>query len=145
MVVEQHGQGMTAQIVVAAALVQNATGELLLVRKRGTDCFMLPGGKIEPGETPVQALGREVREELGTTFQGLEARFLGVFTAAAANEPDHEVVAHLLAVSLDSDANPGAEIEEMIWADILKAHSFPLAPLVTKAILPIIGNIGRSC
>ena len=133
-----HGQGMTSQIVVAAALVQNATGELLLVRKRGTDSFMLPGGKIEPGETPLQALARELREELGTTFQSLQARFLGVFTTAAAHEPDHDVVAHLLAVNLESDANPGAEIAEMIWADILQAHSFPLAPLVTKAILPIV-------
>jgi hypothetical protein len=42
-------------------------------------------------------------------LQSLEARFLGVFTAAAANEPDQEVVAHLLAVGLDTDANPGAE------------------------------------
>jgi 8-oxo-dGTP diphosphatase len=97
---------MTAQIVVAAALVQNATGELLLVRKRGTDFFMLPGGKMEPDETPIEALARELREELGTTFQRSEARPLDVFTAAAANEPDHEVVAHLLAVHLDSDANP---------------------------------------
>jgi len=48
-------------------------------------------------------------------------------------------VAHLLAVGLDTDANPGAEIEEMIRADILKA------PLVTEAVLPIIRKIGRSC
>jgi hypothetical protein len=54
-------------------------------------------------------------------------------------------VAHLLAVGLDTDANPGAEIEEMIRADILKAHSLPLAPLVTEAVLPIIRKIGRSC
>lgn len=132
---------MRAQIVVAAALVQNATGELLLVRKRGTDSFMLPGGKIEPGETPLQALARELGEELGTTFQSLQARFLGVFTTAAAREPDHDVVAHLLAVSLETEANPGAEIEEMVWADILKTHSFPLAPLVTNAILPIVRNM----
>src|SRR5262249_26437327 len=135
---------MTTQVVVAAALVRNATGELLLVRKRGTDCFMLPRGKIEPGKTALQGLVREVREELGTTFRSWEARFLGVFTAAAANEPDHQVVAHLLAVSLEADANPGAEIEEMIWADILKAHSLRLAPLVTKAILPMISKIGSS-
>ena len=45
MVVERHRQSITAKIVVAAALVQNATGELLLVRKGGTERFMLPGGK----------------------------------------------------------------------------------------------------
>src|SRR5439155_16200028 len=35
MVVERHRQSITAKIVVAAALVQNATGEFLLVRKGG--------------------------------------------------------------------------------------------------------------
>jgi len=125
----------------SSASVQNASGELLLVRKRGTHSFMLPGGKIKPGETPLQALAREVHEELGTTFQGLQARFLGVFTTATAHEPDHDVVAHLLAVNLETEANPGAEIEEMVWADILKTHSFPLAPLVTNAILPIVRSM----
>ena len=83
--------------------MQNATGELLLVRKGGTVRSMLPVGKIEPGD-----------------LQSLEARFLGVFTAAAANEPDQGVVAHLLAAGLDTDANPGAEIEEMIRAGKLR-------------------------
>ena len=65
-VVERYRQNITAKIVVAAALVQNATGELLLVREGGTVRFMLPVGKIEPGETSLQALARELREELGT-------------------------------------------------------------------------------
>ncbi len=135
---------MTTQILVAAALIQNAAGEILLVRKRGTDCFMLPGGKIEPGETPVQTLGRELREELGTTRSSLEARYIGKFTAVAANEAGHEVVAHLSAIALDADINPGAEIEDAIWVDVLKAHSFPLAPLVTDAVLPLIRKIRGS-
>ena len=103
---------------------------------------MLPGGKIEPGETPLEAL-RELLEELGASFQSADAHHLGIFAAAAANEPDREVVAHLLAVRLDTDANPLAEIEDMIWVDILKPHAFPLAPLVTTAVLPIIRSSGR--
>ena len=125
---------MRVPIIVAAAVVRNARGELLLVRKRGTYRFMLPGGKIEPGETVLQALAREVREELGATFRSPEARFLGVFTAAAANEPDHELIAHLVAVDLENDAHPVAEIEEIVWTDVLEPHSIPLAPLVTEAV-----------
>lgn len=83
---------------------------------------------------------REIREELGATFRGPDACFLGVFTAAAANEPDHELIAHLVAVDLDGDADPVAEIEEIIWIDVLGSHSVPLAPLVTEKIIPIIGT-----
>ncbi|WP_408734888.1 NUDIX domain-containing protein [Asaia platycodi] len=41
-------------IHIAAALLHDGAGRLLLVRKHGTVAFMQPGGKIEPGETPVQ-------------------------------------------------------------------------------------------
>lgn len=34
---------------IAAACLLDAQGRLLLVRKRGTRAFMLPGGKHEPG------------------------------------------------------------------------------------------------
>ena len=66
--------------------------------------------------------------------QSLEARFLGVFTAAAANEPDQEVVAHLLAVGLDTDANPrggnrrndpGQPIWRMSAIDVVDGASSP--------------------
>ncbi|WP_245449171.1 NUDIX domain-containing protein [Ensifer sp. NM-2] len=38
----------------------NAAGNTLLVRKRGTRSFMQAGGKIEAGETPREALSREL-------------------------------------------------------------------------------------
>jgi hypothetical protein len=41
MVVERHRQSITAKIVVAAALVQNATGELLSKGQHSINCFLL--------------------------------------------------------------------------------------------------------
>lgn len=38
-----------------------------------------PGGKIEEGETPVEAAVREVEEEVGISIQGAEARFMGIY------------------------------------------------------------------
>jgi 8-oxo-dGTP diphosphatase len=54
---------------VVAALIESA-GKLLVCRRRRDSRFgalkwEFPGGKAEPGETPEQALERELREELG--------------------------------------------------------------------------------
>ena len=55
-------------MIVVAALIE-ADGKLLVCQRRRTDSFGLmwefPGGKLEPGETPAEALARELQEELG--------------------------------------------------------------------------------
>ena len=72
-------------IRIAAALILNSAGRALLVRKRGTVAFMQAGGKIEPGETPIAALRRELSEELAIELTG-QPDYLGRFSAPAANE-----------------------------------------------------------
>jgi 8-oxo-dGTP pyrophosphatase MutT (NUDIX family) len=42
-------------IRIAAALIDDDSGRMLLVRKAGTPWFMQAGGKIEPGETPFRS------------------------------------------------------------------------------------------
>jgi ADP-ribose pyrophosphatase YjhB (NUDIX family) len=44
-------------------IVRNDKGQLLLVHDRDADCWTLPGGIMEPGETPAEAAVREVQEE----------------------------------------------------------------------------------
>ncbi|MDN3026518.1 (deoxy)nucleoside triphosphate pyrophosphohydrolase [Streptomyces sp. S.PB5] len=59
---------MTEPIVVVGAALLN-TGRLLAARRSAppelSGRWELPGGKVEPGETPEAALVRELREELG--------------------------------------------------------------------------------
>jgi 8-oxo-dGTP diphosphatase len=54
--------------LVVAALVRQ-DGKILLSQRRADQslplCWEFPGGKIEPGEAPEDALRREIREELG--------------------------------------------------------------------------------
>ena len=56
-------------IHVVAGVIEDARGRILLARRTaGRDLAGLwefPGGKVDPGETPEQALVRELREELG--------------------------------------------------------------------------------
>ena len=50
---------------VVYALIQNEEGNVLLVHNTDGGGWSLPGGKVEYGETLVEALKREVREETG--------------------------------------------------------------------------------
>jgi len=51
--------------------------ELLMIEKRrglGADLYNGPGGKVEPGETPMEAAARETREETGVRVADLDKR-----------------------------------------------------------------------
>ncbi|MBV4537624.1 MULTISPECIES: NUDIX hydrolase [Pseudomonas] len=128
---------MTNIIRIAAALLIDPQGRTLLVRKRGTQAFMQPGGKIDAGETPQQALVRELHEELGLRVDPEHAEYLGQFSAPAANEPGFEVQAELFRVHSAEAVAPAAEIEEVLWLAAEQTPTFELAPLTRDLILPL--------
>lgn len=128
---------MPNTIRIAAALLIDPQGRTLLVRKRGTQAFMQPGGKIDAGETAVQALVRELHEELGLRIDPAQASPLGQFSAPAANEPGFEVQAQLFCVDTDADVMPAAEIEEVFWLAPDQVPALELAPLTRDLILPL--------
>jgi ADP-ribose pyrophosphatase len=124
-------------IRIAAALLIDPQGRTLLVRKRGTQAFMQPGGKIDAGESPIQALARELFEELGLRIDPTQAVHLGQFSAPAANEPGFEVQAELFRVDSAEAVAPAAEIEEVLWLAADQAATLELAPLTRDLILPL--------
>lgn len=124
-------------IRIAAALIDDDAGRLLLVRKAGTEWFMQAGGKIEHGESPLSALRRELGEEIGLILAENDARHLGCYSAPAANEPGHIVEAEVFHVRLRHDPTAQSEIEEAVWVDHGTAASLPLASLTRDYILPL--------
>ena len=110
-------------------------GKLLVARKRGSDIFILPGGKPEGDESDLQALSREIREELDC---GLDRPvLLGTFTDVAAGMADTVVVVRLYSGNLVGEPSPCSEIEELAWINIRKPAQ-RLAPSIENKVLPFL-------
>lgn len=123
---------------IAAACLIDADNRLLLVRKRNTRAFMLPGGKREPGESAHEALRRELQEELELSLPAEALSPLGSFRAAAANEPDTWVEAQVFVARLEQPVVPAAELEELAWLAPGQPLPDTLAPLLREQVLPAL-------
>jgi 8-oxo-dGTP pyrophosphatase MutT (NUDIX family) len=127
--------------VVSAVVLRDDGGRILVVRKRGTTRYMLPGGKIEAGESPAQAAVRELHEEVGAELEPDSLLFLGEWTASAANEPDHTVHGHIFEHPWIDGLAVRAEIEDLLWLhpnEMSKRDD--LAPLLVTRVLPALAN-----
>ncbi len=67
---DQAGGGSAAPAmarprVAAGLLIRDPTGQVLMVKPTYKDGWDIPGGYVEPDESPAQAAAREVTEELG--------------------------------------------------------------------------------
>ena len=126
-------------IHIAAAIIRDEEGRLLLVRKRGTQAFMQAGGKIEAGEAPVAALVRELKEELGLAITPEDVRYIGMRDAVAANEPGYRVEAELFDLVLRDSRpiEPAGEIDAVRWVHPAEASCLPLAALTRDHVIEI--------
>ncbi|RAP57413.1 NUDIX domain-containing protein [Oleiagrimonas sp. MCCC 1A03011] len=128
---------MSADLIrTVAAVIANDAGEVLLVRKRASDTFIQPGGKIEPGEAWLETLARELEEELGVRLDPATAVHLGEFEERAVHEPGRRVRAQAFHVSVVGTPSPQAEIEAMAWVDPQGPRDVRVAPLSAGHILP---------
>jgi len=122
---------------VAAGIITDPAGRTLLVRKRGTSMFMQAGGKIEKGESALDALQRELREELGLELDLDATEYLGSFRAEAANEENTVIRAEVFAVQTTLGFIASGEIEELVWIDTDEPAGISLAPLTRDTVLPL--------
>jgi 8-oxo-dGTP diphosphatase len=100
------------KIEVVAALIRK--GEKIFATQRGygdwQDWWEFPGGKMEPGETPEEALKREIREELST-----EISVDAFLYTVEYDYPKFHLTMHCYLCSLLSDALHLNEHEAAKW------------------------------
>lgn len=121
---------------IGAAVLGPDGQSLLVVRKRGRDVFILPGGKPTGGESAQQTLQRELQEELGVGAASLSSLMSVVDTAVFEAVPlDMEVYL----VELDGAPSPAGEIEELAFVGCDYWNSgLRLASGITHHVLPLL-------
>jgi len=122
------------KIEVVAAIIRK--GDKVFSTQRGygdwKDWWEFPGGKMEPGETPEEALVREIREELSTEIS--VDKFLHTVEY---DYPQFHLTMHCYLCSLLNDALHLNEHEAARWLSAAELRSVRWLP-ADEGLLPMI-------
>jgi 8-oxo-dGTP diphosphatase len=121
-------------LVAAAALIDRDNRVLISKRPEGKSLAGLwefPGGKVDPGETPEEALRRELKEELD--IEVCETCLAPFTFASHSYETFHLLMPLFLCRNWEGDLTP-REGQEVAWVRANRLASYPMPP----ADLPLI-------
>ncbi len=121
---------MSARVrkLVVAGLIIGDDGRILITQRRADQALPLqwefPGGKVEPGESPVAALVRELAEELGVT-----ARVGRIWDVLHHVYPDFDLVMLVYACRLAPEPAPRAvEVAALAWVAPAELPAWDILP-----------------
>ncbi|MBR4209470.1 MAG: NUDIX domain-containing protein [Lachnospiraceae bacterium] len=98
------------------ALLYLKEGRILSTRSRGKDVYYIPGGKREAGESDLQTLVREIREELCVDIQKDTVHYYGTFEAQAHGHAEGILVRMTCYMAeFTGTPRPDHEIAEIVW------------------------------
>jgi 8-oxo-dGTP diphosphatase len=124
-------------IRVAAAVIPDGDRYLLTQRANGSHMagyWEFPGGKIEPGETPGEALARELREELGIRVRA------GIALEVLSHDyGDRHVELHFLTAEILEGEPRALEVGDFGWFSPGEMPGLP----VLEADAPLIERLRR--
>jgi len=127
-------------LVVACALL-DGQGRVLLGRrpmdKHMAGLWEFPGGKIEVGETPEQALRRELWEEIGIEVEEIA---LEPFTFASHTCPDFHLLMPLYLCRSWRGTVQALEGQGLRWVEIRHLGDYPMPP-ADKPLIAVLQTI----
>jgi 8-oxo-dGTP diphosphatase len=125
-------------VIVAACVLLNEAGELLIARRPPgrplAGLWEFPGGKVEQGEQPEEALVRELREELGIEIAKAD---LEPLTFASHAYPDFHLLMPLYRCTRWRGPVTALEGQELRWVgkETLAEYDMPPADEPLKSAL----------
>jgi 8-oxo-dGTP pyrophosphatase MutT (NUDIX family) len=107
-----------SQVIDKLAWIHIVDQKILGTLSKGKNTYYIPGGKREAGETDLQALSREVQEELRVTLIADSVRYVGTFEAQAHGKPEGTIV-RMTCYTGDyrGEIEAASEIAEVIWLE----------------------------
>ena len=125
-------------ILVSAVALIDKDGRILIAKrpngKSMSGLWEFPGGKVEPGETPEQALVRELSEELG--IQTWNSCLAPLTFASHAYEKFHLLMPLFVCRKWEGIALP-KEKQELKWVYSGELKNYPMPPADTP-LIPIL-------
>ena len=119
-------------INVVAAIIHDSQGKIFATQRgygEWKDWWEFPGGKIEPGEEPEEALKREIREELAT-----EICIEEFLCTVDYDYPQFHLTMHCYICSLLTEALHLNEHEDACWLKHEKLDSVKWLPADVKVV-----------
>jgi len=117
--------------------------KLLVERSFGKEFFIAPGGSIEDGETPKQALVRELQEEFAIDVKEDDLTEFGVFFAEAAGKEGKTVRMDVFMVrGWDGEPRPNSEVEEIRWITSELPEGMRVGSIFEHEVLPRLKDLG---
>ncbi|MBM3233605.1 NUDIX domain-containing protein [Candidatus Pacearchaeota archaeon] len=110
--------------------------KLLVVHKRGLEDYITLGGKIEPGETPIRCLQREVREEIGCSIRN--PKYFATFLGLVNDSRGLSLRCYIVELKGNPKLNQYDSVDKYYWisCEDYKKYKIPLAPLLKERIIP---------
>lgn len=116
--------------------------KFLVTRSAGKALFIAPGGKLENNEDSVQALAREMTEEVRVNIDTSSLECLGSFTAPAAGKEGMTVQMDVYIVhDYTGIPTPSSEIEEIKWIDS-NTSGIELGSIFQHEVMPLLKQRG---
>lgn len=135
---------MEKPVVCVGALVWGPDGRVLLVRTtKWRGAWGVPGGKVDWGETLVDAVKRELREEVGLElFDVLYAQTQEAVLSEEFWRPAHLLLVDYFASADTHAVTPNEEIEAWAWVTLDDALEYPLNTF-TRTLVDRALQVGR--